>query len=496
MSPLEVPLVVDGDALAPGAWIERENPARTQERVGRVAAADPAVAARAVEAAAAASPAWREVPVAERAERLVGALQRAIGDRAEELARLLTRELGKVLVDTRGELRFAQAWTSFCATASRAVCAERELDDAEGRLLVRPEPFGVVAAITPWNAPIILAMLKVAPALVTGNTMVVKPSPLAPLAVTELLGALGRELPRGVLNVVNGGPDVGRVLVEHRAVSKIAFTGGLPTARAIMAGASRRVTPLVLELGGNDPAIFLEDAELTPATLERAVFGTFLTSGQVCMAIKRLYVHGAIAVAFREGYEAAAARCLVVGDPLDEEVTVGPLVSADQARRVEGLVREARAHGAAVRELGRVAGGASLSSGHFLRPTLVTGVPDDARVVAEEQFGPTVPLLTFRDEEEALRRAGEGELALASSVWSADEDRAFRLAGRLLTGFTFVNTHNRSGLALRAPFGGRGASGFGREFGEEGLREYVQTHAINLPAAVRAGAGGRSYPSG
>jgi acyl-CoA reductase-like NAD-dependent aldehyde dehydrogenase len=497
VSGFEAALFIGGRTVRGAGWIERENPARTDEVVGRVAAADASLATRAVEAADAAAPDWGAMGGEERCALLSAAVDRALVAK-EELSVLLTRELGKVVADTRGELDFARAFTAFCAAVAPEVNREIETDDARGRTAVLREPYGVVAAITPWNAPIILAVLKVAPALATGNTVVVKPSPLSPLAVTEFLTRLGRELPAGVLNVVNGGGEVGGVLVSHPSVQKVAFTGGIEIGRRIMRAAAETVKPLVLELGGNDPAIFLEDAELSPETVQRAVFGTFLTTGQVCMAAKRLYVHEEITDRFAELYEEVAASALVIGDPLDERVTVGPMASAEGVGRVERLVEEARAAGASVTVLGTVAEGADLGRGYFLRPTLVRNVPDSAAIVREEQFGPTVPLLTFRTEDEVVERANDGEMALASSVWSADEEKAFRLARRLQAGFTFVNTHNRSGLALHAPFGGRKQSGFGREFGREGLLEYVQTHAINLPAAARTGAEpvtGRAYPT-
>ena len=207
------------------------------------------------------------------------------------------------------------------------MCAEVEVDDDAGRLVVTREPFGVVVAIVPWNAPLILSILKVAPALAAGNTVVVKPSPLAPLAVTLALRAIADTLPPGVLNVVHGDAEVGQAVVSHPLARKIAFTGGEPTAVSVARAAAVAVTPLVLELGGNDAAVFLDDVHLSPGLMERAVFGTFLTSGQVCMAAKRLYVPRPMLDDFVAAYREAADRILVVGDPLDPDVTMGPMVS-------------------------------------------------------------------------------------------------------------------------------------------------------------------------
>lgn len=493
-APPDLPLVVGGVGVAPVSWVAREDPARPEVVVGRVAAGDADVADAAIRSAEAAFGGWSARPVAERGALLRAAVG-AVAVQADDLAVLLARELGKVLPDCRGEIAFAQAFVAYCTEVAERSLVERVTDDAEGRLTVHLEPYGVVGAITPWNAPVILALLKVAPALATGNTVVVKPSPLVPLTVTQVLHTMAARLPTGVLTVVNGGGDVGAAIAGHPLVRKVAFTGGGRIARAVMRSAAEQLTPLVLELGGNDPAVFLDDADLGDETLHRAVLGTFLTGGQVCMAAKRLYVHRSRLEEFTERYVAVARTALVLGDPLQEGVTVGPMASRAQVEHVSGLVADARRRGGTVTPLGTLADEALVAGGYFLRPVLVTGVTDDAPIVATEQFGPAVPLLAFDDEDEVVARANAGQGGLASSVWSRDEDRAFALARRIRAGFTFVNTHNRTGLALRAPFGGMGRSGFGREFGEEGVREYVQTHAVNLPATVRGGAGSASaYP--
>jgi acyl-CoA reductase-like NAD-dependent aldehyde dehydrogenase len=493
---VELPLFIEGEAGPGSAWVERQNPARTTETVGRVATADAGETRRAIEAASRAFPAWSSLGLDEREARLMRAAE-ALRARDDELAQLLARELGKVLPDCKGELAFANAFLKHSIDATRRLGINDELDDEQGRLLVTRRPYGVVGAITPWNAPVLLAMLKVGPALATGNVVVVKPSPLVPLAVTQTLITIAELLPPGVLNVVQGEAGVGSTLVSHSKVRKVAFTGGVVTARSVMRGAAETIKPLVLELGGNDPAIFLNDADLSPETMTRAVFGTFLNSGQVCMAAKRLYVHESILADFVDAYREAADAALVVGDPLNEEVTVGPMASPEGVARVEELLEDARAQGGTVHTLGQVQSGFALEEGWFLRPSLVTGLGDDARLVREEQFGPTVPVLSFQDEEELLVRINDSELALASSVWSADEERAFALAQRVEAGFTFVNCHNRVGLSLRAPFGGWKQSGFGREFGDAGVAEYLQLHTINRPATVRASGTsttGRAYP--
>ncbi|GAA3203420.1 aldehyde dehydrogenase family protein [Actinocorallia longicatena] len=457
-------------------WIERENPARLGEIAGRVPETPETEVDAVVRAADAAQRAWAATPLPER----LAALDRVadlLG--TEEQAVLLARETGKPVGDCRGELRFSAAYLRWVVERAPAAYADAEVDDEAGRLLLSRRPYGVVAAITPWNAPIILAMLKLGPALAAGNTVVVKPSPLAPLTISAVAGLF----PDGLVRVVHGGAATGAALVGHPLVRKIAFTGGEAAGRAIGAAAGAMITPVVMELGGNDAAVLLDDADLSEPAMERLVLASFASAGQVCMAAKRLYVPARREREFREAYTAAAARILVLGDPLDPRTTVGPVISAEAAERVLAL----RGDGTAV-ELGTVA--CDPARGHFVRPVLLLGAADDAPAVREEQFGPIVPLLTYDDEESVLARANDGELGLGASVWSADEERAFAFARRFEAGFTFVNTHNRTGMALRAPFGGVKRSGFGREYGVEGLAEYVQTCVVHAPAAFRAGGGG------
>ncbi|MGV9678709.1 aldehyde dehydrogenase family protein [Nocardia sp. NPDC003482] len=466
--------------------IERANPARPGEIVGRVRATAVAEIDAVVAAADEDFREWSRVPVADRVREIATAAV-VLDDRREELAALLARESGKPVADCRGEIGFAAAYLRWVCARAPELCADSVIDDEQGRITVGQRPFGVVAAITPWNAPIILAAIKVGPALAAGNTVVLKPSPLAPLAVSRFAELLPR------VRVVHGGPEVVRALAGHRLVRKVAFTGGEAAGASIAAEAGRALTPVVLELGGNDPAVFLDDFALGPADYERLVLASFATAGQVCMAAKRLYVPHARAAEFTDAYLAAAKRVLRVGDPLDESVTMGPVVDRAAAERITALIDDARRRGGRVHELAPSPGG----PGWFVAPALVMGLPDDADLVRREQFGPAVPLLTYRDEAEVLTRANAGELGLGASVWSADEDRAFAFAAGFEAGFTFVNTHNRTGMSLRAPFGGVKRSGYGREYGDEGFREYVQTTVIHAPAAFRPGGAGmpaRAYP--
>lgn len=472
----------------------RENPARIGEVVGEIGFHAAADVDREIRLAAIAQREWTATSVADRV-RLVAAAADALEPALDAIAELTARETGKVLGDARGEAAFAVAVLRWYAGRGEELLADEVTDDDRGRLVIRQRPFGVIGAITPWNAPLILSMLKVAPALVAGNAIVVKPSPLAPFGVSRLLQTVAAALPEGLVRVVHGEVETATALVGHELVSRVAFTGGDVAGRAIAALAGRSLTPSVLELGGNDPAIVLPDADLDEAAMDRMVMASFATSGQVCMALKRLYVPADRRDEIVAALVAAAQRVLHVGDPLTPGVTMGPVVTAASAARVMQLVEDARSAGAEVVEIGTVVG--DLTRGHFVRPTLVLGAADDDPVVATEQFGPTLPVLTYDSVDEAVARANAGDLGLCASVWSSDERRAFEVAARLDAGFTFVNTHNRTGMALRAPFGGVKRSGWGREYGDEGLLEYVQPCVVHAPAVFRAGAAGlaaNAYP--
>ncbi|MCD4524395.1 aldehyde dehydrogenase family protein [Nocardioides sp. cx-173] len=478
--------------------ITRENPARTDELVGTVCVTTPAQVDRALERARDAQRGWAALAVPDRAG-AVRAATGAVEPVLEELAELMARETGKVLGDSRGELAFALTVLRWAADRAEALLVDRELDDTQGRLLVRHRPFGVVGAITPWNAPVVLAALKVGPALAAGNAVVVKPSPLAPFAVQRFLETVAARLPAGLLQVVQGHAETAAALVGSSLVDRVAFTGGESAGRAIGSLAGRALTPALLELGGNDPAVLLHDVVLDDGAADRLLMAAFATSGQVCMAVKRLYVHRSRYDEAVEALRAAADRMLCVGDPLHDGVSMGPVVSGQSADRVSALVAQAVAGGAEALVLGSVDAQTDLGRGYFVRPSLVLGAGDADPLVAAEQFGPALPVLAFDDEEEVLARANAGDLGLGASVWSADEEHAFALGARMEAGFTFVNTHNRTGLTLRAPFGGVKRSGWGREYGDEGVLEYVQPCVVHAPAAFRAGGAplaAAAYPTG
>jgi len=492
-----IPLYFGGyDRDGAGPLCVRENPARIVERAGSVMSASAEQTTEAVAAAADASKSWRDLGVGARGELMSAAWDFADADRAA-LSRVLTKELGKASADTRGELDYGIAYVEYVIGQAPSVLGDQRVIDDEGRFVFRSMPYGVVAAIIPWNAPLNISSTVVGPALVAGNTVVVKPSPLAPLAVTAYLRQVAKRLPPGVLNVVNGDADVGAALVSDPRIGKIAFTGSTGVGRHILRGAAEGITPSLLELGGNDAAIVLEDAELTDELVARLVFGSFLTAGQICMAIKRLLVHESIHDELVVRYREIADKALLIGDPLDPRVTIGPLVSRRQVDLVRGIVDDAVAEGASVFDIGTPADSSfDLAGGYYLRPTLVVGASRTSRIVAEEQFGPTVPILPFADLDDAVQTANSSEYGLCASVWTADEDKAFAVGSRLEAGTVFVNTHNRSGMSLRAPFGGVKLSGYGREYGTAGIQEFCQSQTISRLERTLAVGGlgaGRKY---
>jgi acyl-CoA reductase-like NAD-dependent aldehyde dehydrogenase len=383
---------------------------------------------------------------------------------ASDLAPILTGEQGKPVQAATEESLGAGLWLKYFAELD--VPREVIQDDARAYAEVVRRPMGVVAAITPWNFPLALAAWKIGPALRAGNTVVLKPSPFTPLATLKLVEILDSVLPPGVVNVVTGGNDLGARMTAHPVPRKISFTGSVATGMAVAAAAAPDLKRVTLELGGNDPAIVLDDAD--PAEVAKGLFrGAFGNSGQVCSAVKRVYVPEALHDDVVEAL-ASRARAARVGDGMDPETQFGPINNAPQFERVTGLVSEALAAGGVA-----AAGGAPLDRpGYFFAPTVVTGVAEGVRLVDEEQFGPAVPVITYRDVDEVVDRANATTFGLSGSVWSADDDRAAAVASRLECGTAWVNTHLVMGP--HQPFGGLKWSGVGVENGPWGLAAFSE----------------------
>ncbi|SAM31333.1 aldehyde dehydrogenase family protein [Pseudomonas sp. 1 R 17] len=417
---------------------------------------------QAVNAAQLAFKSWRHSSHPDRCERLL-AIAADIEQEAPSLARLIVLEQGKPLELAFSEVMGAAAWTRYAA--GQEIAVERVEETPTQRIELHRKPLGVVASITPWNWPFMIAVWHIMPALRAGNCVISKPSSLTPLSTLGLADIIARHVPRGVINCVTGEQGFGSAITSHPGIQKIVFTGSTATGQSVMRGAASNLKRLTLELGGNDAAIVLPGTPVE-AVAEAIFQAAFLNMGQTCAALKRLYIHESQYQAFADALTHIAAR-QVVGDGLDAGVTFGPVQNLEQLELVEALVDDARANGARV-----LCGGARLDHpGFFYPPTLVADVTDGHRLVDEEQFGPVLPLIAYRDVEDVLKRANAGDMGLGGSVWGPDVEQAQALASRLESGVAWVNCHAQ--IQPNTPFGGSKMSGFGVEFGLEGLLEFT-----------------------
>jgi acyl-CoA reductase-like NAD-dependent aldehyde dehydrogenase len=461
----EFTMTIGGAAVAGTEAFDVLNPA-TNAVHARAPECSPDELEAAMSAASAALPAWRADEAARREALLAAA--KLLAEAKAELGAVITAEQGKPLREAGYESMAGENF--FRYYASLELPRQVIQDDDRAFVEVVPRPVGVVAAITPWNFPVSSACMKLAPALLAGNTVVLKPSPFTPLATLRLGELLRSVLPPGVLNVVSGSDALGARMTEHPAVRKITFTGSVATGKRVAAAAAPDLKRITLELGGNDPAIVLDDADVD-AVANGIFWGSFGNSGQICSAIKRVYVpdslHGALVDALAD-----RARTVVVGDGTEKGSRLGPITTRPQFERVCELVEDALARGARA-----AAGGAPLEGpGNFFAPTVLTNIEDGTRIVDEEQFGPALPVVAYRDLEDAVARANGTHFGLDGSVWSADPERAAEVASRLECGTAWVNTHLMQGPAQ--PFGGTKWSGIGVENGPWGLAAFYDLQTL------------------
>ncbi|MFF5624156.1 aldehyde dehydrogenase family protein [Microbacterium sp. LWH10-1.2] len=436
--------------------------AATREVVGHAPVQTVADLDAAIAAASAAQPAWAALGHAERA-RLMRLAADDIDAHADELGEIITHEQGKVA--GAGEAHGAAHWLR---GAADTVLEPQQLGAGAELHYV---PLGVVASIGPWNFPVMIAVWHLAPAMRMGNTVVIKPSENTPLSVLALVEILNRHLPAGVVTAVSGDREVGAALASHPDIAKIVFTGSTATGRRIVESSAANLARLTLELGGNDAGIVLPGTDVE-AVADTLFWGAFMNTGQVCAALKRLYVHDSV---YDETVAALAARAEAapIGSGHDKSNRLGPVQNPAQFDIVARLVDDARDRGARI-----VTGGepAPELGPLFYRPTIVADIDDDAAVVAEEQFGPVLPVIRYSDVDDAIRRANGTEQGLGASVWGADADAATAVAERLDAGTVWINQHG--GVDPSIPFGGTKASGYGLEFGVEGLKAMAATKVI------------------
>jgi acyl-CoA reductase-like NAD-dependent aldehyde dehydrogenase len=461
-------LLIDGKLEQSAQHLDVINPA-----LGTVFARCPAAQHtdldRAVAAARRAFTAWRARSFAERAA-LVKQLSSALRAKQNELAELLTREQGKPLAQSVAEIDRGAAQSD--GMVGIEIPVEVLADDADKHIELRYRPLGVVGIITPWNAPVNLALGPLVSALYTGNTLVLKPSPYTPLATLKLGEIMKDIFPAGVVNVLAGGDELGAAMTAHLGIDKIAFTGSVATGKKVLASASATLKRVTLELGGNDAAIVMDDVD-PKAVAKKIFFASFVNSGQVCMAIKRIYAHESIYDELCSALVAEAKKAKV-GNGLDPATELGPVQNKMQYDKVVGLIEDTKRSGATFLAGGEIPGG----PGYFLPPTLVTDVADDSRLVREEQFGPIVPILKFGDLDDALRRANDTRYGLSGSVWTKDLKRGAEIAARLEVGTAWVNQHRTTSAFV--PFGGAKESGLGRQYSALGLKSYMEPEVVSV----------------
>lgn len=470
-------ILIDGIARTSGPHVAVLNPARPSQHVGRVAVGSLGDVDAAVAAAERAGRAWADLSASGRASLLLAAAD-ALERDADARATLLTREHGKVLWESVRDVRGAIAILRCYAGLAERFDRPMVIEDARGKIIEARRPIGVTAVIVPWNFPQILCFLMLAPALVAGNTVVIKPPSFVPLALSDMLDRLARMLPPGVINVVPGpGAVVGMGLAQHPRVRKVSFTGSTEVGRELIRACSQTVKVMSMELGGNDPAIVLESARVNDRLIDELVAATFTSSGQICYAAKRIYVHRSHYQEFVDAFCATVDR-MVVGDGLDPASSIGPVNNRAQFESVHGLLERARADGADVRVLGKRGASAAWDEGYFIQPAVITGCAPRSEIVAAEQFGPLVPILPFDTEDEAVALANDSEFGLAASVWTEDIDRGFAIAARIEAGTAFVNTHKLGASDVTMPFGGFKQSGLGRGHGFVALEEASELQTL------------------
>lgn len=459
-------MLINGEFVEGDRTLDVKDPA-TQETVAVVACASEAQALAAVAAAKAAQPGWDALGWSARAQLLL-AYADAIHKRAPELSEAMVREQGKPLAEAEGEVFYTEAFVRHFADMTLPV--EVIQNDEKGRIEVTRKALGVVVGISPWNFPALVPAAKLAPALLAGNTIVLKPAPTTPIC-TLMLGEIAQTIfPAGVVNVITDQNDLGSVLTSHPDVAKVTFTGSTATGRKIMASGSATLKRLTLELGGNDAAIVLDDVDVE-VVAEKIHNAAFYNAGQACLAIKRVYAHESIYPALCDAI-AGRASAAVIGHGLERGTQIGPIQNAAQFAKARHYIAVGEKDGQVI------AGGTILEGrGFFVRPTVVRNIEDGSELVDQEQFSPVLPIIKIRDAEDGIARANRSDYGLGGSVWSADAAHARGIAARIQSGTVWVNQHLNFGPHI--PFAGAKQSGIGVEWTEHGLAEFTQLSVVN-----------------
>ena len=475
---VSVPLYYGGQEHSTTSTLPITNPAKPAEIVGEAASATTAQALEAVAAAKEAFDDWAELTPHRRAELLLAAVETVMEDSETEAA-LLSAENGKVIGESTFDLMGLVQRTELACGLADEVETVETLPGPPIETLVSHKPMGVVTIIVPFNWPVAILGASLPYALMAGNTVVVKPPPSAPLATARAVQRMAKHLPAGVLNVVTGeDANIGAALVTNDDVAKVCFTGSINGGKKIMSMAAESLTSVLLELGGNDAVLILDDAELTEENMDELFGGVYGSTGQICMNAKRIYVHTSKKQQLIDELT-SRLQTVQLGSASEPDTTMGPLHQKSQLDYVAELVQDAKDSGAEVQEFGELPSG-EWSDGNFMRPSLVIEPDPSSRVVQEEQFGPTIPIISFDDVEEGIRMVNDTAYGLCNSVWTTNERTAREVGSRLQSGYVFHNTHGAPSLDQRAPFGGMKRSGIGREMGIIGLREFQEPHALGI----------------
>ena len=469
-------LTIDGKSERSVDTAKVVNPA-TGETIGEVPVATRAQLDQTVEAARAAFPAWAATPI-DRRQAIVSAIGDRLEANAEEFMALLTREQGKPRAGAEWEVFGSVAW--FRAIATQSLPEEVIEDTPERRVITRYTPLGVVGGITPWNFPILLAVWKIAPALVAGNCIVVKPSPFTPLCTLKLAELVQDLLPPGVFSVLSGDDDLGKWLTAHPGIDKIAFTGNTETGKHVMRSAAGNLKRITLELGGNDPAVVLPDVD--PVKIAPQLFwAAFQNNAQFCNAAKRIYIHADVYEQVRDAL-VDFARTVKVGDGADAGTDLGPIQNRPQFDKVKEYFADSVDNGYTFALGGEID---ESTPGWFVPVTLVDDPPEDSRVMREEPFGPILPLVRWTDEADVIARANDTEFGLGATVWGKDLEAVERIGRQIDAGTVWLNEVHQYSPAQA--FGGHKQSGIGCENSVHGLMEYTNWQTITLnkvPGAV------------
>ncbi|MBF9152950.1 aldehyde dehydrogenase family protein [Novosphingobium jiangmenense] len=463
------PNLINGELVTTADSLEVVNPANEQV-IGRVPACGAEELDRAVAAARAAFKTWSKTPVDDR-RAVIRNMAAAIEANFDELYRLLTSEQGKPHHQAQHEIG---ACAGIMNAQSTLTLEETVNEDSDTRFSrTRRVPVGVVAGIVPWNFPLLMAVQKIAPAILTGCTIVLKPSPFTPLTTLKFAELIKDIVPAGVVNIITGEDALGPMMTSHPDIDKITFTGSTATGKRIMEGASKDLKRITLELGGNDASIVLPDADVEKVA-EQLFWSSFTNAGQICVAAKRVYIHEDIYDDLSKAI-AEYAKTVKVGDGSEQGTGVGPIQNKKQFERVCELIQDAKDNGYKFLVGGDVD---PSGSGYYVPITILDNPPEDARIVAEEQFGPVMPLMKFSSDDEVIARANNSEYGLAGAVWTKDTERGVKIAEQLETGTVWINEFLH--LSPFAPFGGHKQSGFGAEYGIEGLKEFTYSQVITV----------------